>query len=182
MDIAIVGLSSTTHDLAPFGTDWEMWGLPWDDGYWYQYDRLFEMHDLRLLKEFPEARPVNYIERLKEIDVPLYMQESYFPNVIRYPIEDVDPYINSSIGYMLAMAIMCQPNRIGIWGVDMASDDEYGYQKPNAEYLIGMARGKGIEVIIPDESPLCKFYGKGIRFGSHYPHYIERYGKLADVH
>jgi len=32
-----------------------------------------------------------------------------------------------------------------VYGVDMKADDEYGYQKPNMEYLIGLARGKGIQ-------------------------------------
>jgi hypothetical protein len=48
------------------------------------------------------------------------------------------------------------------------------------EYLIGLARGRGIEVTIPDESPLCKFNGKGIKFGKdHLPEYVDRYGWLG---
>lgn len=61
----------------------------------------------------------------------------------------------------------------------MAADDEYGYQRPNCEYLIGLARGRGIKVVIPDESPLCKFQDTGIKFGKATATYIERYGWLG---
>jgi hypothetical protein len=43
--------------------------------------------------------------------------------------------------------------------VDMRADEEYSYQRANCEYLIGLARGKGIKVHIPEVSPLLKFSG-----------------------
>ncbi len=181
MDIAIVGLSPTTHNQAPFGDpDWEVWGLPWDEGFWIYYDRLFEMHDIRLIEKDNSRRPSDYIERLKNIDAPLYMQESYFETAIAYPFHEVPTeYFNSSIAYMLAMAIVEEPEKIGIYGVDMKGDDEYGYQKPNIEYLIGLAEGRGIKVLIPDESPLMKFQSEGIMFADFYPNYVGRYGWLG---
>lgn len=181
MGIAIVGLSPTTHNQTPLGDPgWDIWGLPWDEGYWVHYDRLFEMHDMRLIDNDNNRRPKDYLERLQEIEVPLYMQEKYYSNVTAYPFDDVPTdYFNSSIAYMLALAIAENPNKIGIYGVDMKGDDEYGYQKPNIEYLIGLAEGKGIEVIIPDESPLMKFNGEGIMFADFYPKYVGRYGWLG---
>ncbi len=139
------------------------------------------MHDMRLLGQRKEG----YLQRLKEVDVPLYMQEAYIDTATRYPLEQVaeitGAYWNSSIGYMLALAIHEGVDRIGVWGVDMKADDEYGYQRPNCEYLIGLARGKGIDVVIPEESPLCKFQGDGIKFLSGSPTYIDRYGWLGHV-
>lgn len=177
MAVAIVGLSPSTHSQAPFNdSDWEIWGLPWDEGHWIHYDRLFEMHDIRLLEN--EHRPADYMERLQDLDVPLYMQEEYFEGATRYPYERVPQYINSSIAYMMALAIAEGHEKIGIYGVDMKGDDEFGYQRPNIEYLIGLAEGMGIEVIIPEESPLLKFQGEGIMFGNTYPQYVGRYGRL----
>jgi hypothetical protein len=182
MAVAIIGLSPTTHNQAPFGDEeWELWGLPWDEGYWVHYDRLFEMHDMRLLEKENSRRPSGYLDRLREVDVPLYMQEEYFPSAIKYPFEMTAQYINSSIAYMLALAIYEGHEKIGIYGVDMKAEDEYGYQKPNIEYLIGLAEGQGIEVIIPKESPLLKFNGEGIMFANTYPKYVGRYGWLGDV-
>lgn len=155
--------------------------MPWDEGYWIRCSRLFEMHDLRLIGQRGKA----YMERLAGLGVPLYMQKAYFEQAQEYPFDMVAAvtgrYWNSSIGYMLALAIAEGVDRIGLWGVDMKGDDEYGYQRPNCEYLIGLARGRGIDVVIPDESPLCKFQGEGIRFLSTSPAYVGCYGWLGDV-
>lgn len=186
MKVAIIGLSPTTHGLAPWrDPSWEKWGLPWDVGYWRVMDRLFEMHDMRLLESEHSKRKDGYLGAIADAGVPLYMQEAYGGmNAIRYPFEAVAEtigaaYWNSSIAYAMALAIHEGAEEIGIYGVDMKGDDEYGYQKPNMEYLVGLARGKGIKVTIPDESPLCKFQGSGIKFYSHNPTYIDRYGWLG---
>lgn len=183
--IAIVGLSPATHHMAPWGDpDWEIWGLPWDEGYWPYMDRLFEMHDMRLLESEHSRRKDGYFDRLKDCGVPLYMQSADDSiGSIAYPFDDVAEttgyYWNSSIAYALAMAIHEGATEIGIFGVDMKGDDEYGYQRPNLEYLIGLAIGKGIKVYIPDESPLCKFQPTGIKFFDHEPTYVGRYGWLG---
>lgn len=183
MKVAIVGLSPASHDLAPWDDpSWKKWGLPWDEGYWVRLDRCFEMHDMRLLESEHCKRPSGYMDRLLSLDN-LYMQHSYWPGARRFPFEEVaqttGPYWNSSIAYMLAMAIHEGAEEIGIYGVDMKGEDEYGYQRPNMEYLIGLARGKGIKVHIPDSSPLCKFQPSGIKFFDHVPTYSGRYGWLG---
>lgn len=175
LKVAIVGMSPSCRD-APWGDPaWEKWGLPWHDGYWPKYDRLFEMHDKRLLESAHSKRPDGYMARLAESLV--FTQDNY-------PFAEVAEtigaaYWNSSIAYALALAIHEGAEEIAIFGVDMKGDDEYGYQKPNMEYLIGLARGKGIAVHIPQDSPLCKFQPAGIRFYEHNPIYIDRYGWLG---
>lgn len=145
-------------------------------------DRHFEMHDLRLLDSRHSKRENGYIERLQECDR-LYMQEDYFPGAVRYPFEEVAKttgyYWNSSIAYALALAIHEGAEEICIHGVDMKGDDEYGYQKPNMEYLIGLAIGRGIKVHVPDSSPLLKFNPVGVKFFEHVPTYVDRYGWLG---
>lgn len=184
--VAIVGLSPT-HDDAPFyDLDWDKWGLPWDDGYWVHYNRLFEMHDIDLLRKPESYRKQGYIEWLKDEvapATPVYMQDKYFDGAVAYPVTQVahtigKDYFNSSIAYMIALAIHENYDRIGIWGCDLTDDEEYAYQRPNAEYLIGLARGKGIDVYIPEESYLTRFSSKGIKLGSMEPHYPSRYGFL----
>lgn len=176
--VAIIGLSPSTHDQAPWGDpSWEKWGLPWDSA-WPQMDRLFEMHDIRLLRSVHSKRPEWYIDRLKESCVPVYMQEAYFPGATKYPFE-IARYYNSSVAYAMALAIHEGAEEIGLWGVDMADGEEYTYQRPNMEYLIGLAEGKGVKVHIPKESHLCRFAGEGIKFYNHNPVYIDRYGWLG---
>ena len=147
-------------------------------------DRHFEMHDWKLLNSEHSRRKPDYFDRLRELDC-IYMQEPYesVPNAKAYPFDEVAKsigayYFNSSIAYPFALAIHEGAEEIGLWGVDMDAGEEYAYQRPNMEYLIGIARGKGIKVHIPDESPLCKFRGTGIRFYNHEPVYRDRYGNL----
>ena len=183
MKVAILGLSPTTHMLGMVRLEgWEMWGLPWDEEAWPYLTRAFEMHDMRLLESAHCRRRPGYFDRLQEMPC-LYMQESYWPTVERYPFEAVaesvgQAYWNSSIAYAMALAIHEGASEIGVYGVDMKGDDEFGYQKPNMEYLVGVARGKGIKVSIPDASPLCKFQ-QGAKFYNHTPEYVGRYGWLG---
>jgi hypothetical protein len=185
MKVAVLGLSPTTHDLAPLNDpDWEVWGLPWDRQAWPYMSRVFEMHDLRLLESVHSRRSSGYLEFLSDIGCPLYMQDDSLPGATAYPFEAVaetigEYYFNSSVAYALALAIHDGAEEIAIYGVDMKADDEYGYQKPNMEYLIGIARGRGIKVTIPEASPLCKFQNTGIRFYDHVPTYHKRYGWLG---
>ena len=178
MKVVINGMGPTKFKGRP-DEGFELWGLPWDTQY-VNYDRLFEMHDIRLIEVESSRRPEGYIETLKECSVSLYMQEKYFPNVTAYPFNEMEiDYFNSSIAYMIALAIHEKAEFIGVYGVDMQANDEYFYQKPNVEYLLGLAKGKGIEIKLPSESPLLKFCGDGILFATQYPTYVGRYGRLG---
>ena len=189
--VAVVGLAPSTHDDAPYeDPDWEVWGLPWDEERWPYFDRLFDIHPLECIRAAtPSFYRYGYEDRLKEIRH-LYMQQAYadIPNAIEYPLKEVSAlvgdYYNSSIAYMLALAIYEKVDRIGIWGVDMAAQGEPGHaneyrdERPNCEYLIGFAKAKGIEIYLPDECPLLKF-GGSFPLGTVIPNYGHRYGYLA---
>ena len=193
MNIAICGMAQ--HDKSEVDNfNGEIWGLPWDEGRWPFFDRYFEIHPLDLLRKPEAQRRDGYEERLKSLPI-LYMQEAYedIPNAIRYPVEKVVDnlgfdYFNSSIAYLMGMALLEGAGKIGIWGVDMADLEpvpgdpsyisEFAYQRPNMEYLIGLARGRGVDVYIPERSPLAKFHGEGIPLGLMYPSYPQRYGYL----
>ena len=177
--IAILGLADSTRNKAPYkDSSWELWGLPWDEEIKFYLDRAFEMHPLDFSNSL--NRPNRSEASLREVDIPLYMQESYseIPNSIAYPLDDVieitGDYFNSSIAYMLGLAILEKVDRIGIWGVDMDGDGEFGYQRPNTEYFIGFARGMGIDVFVPKESSLLTFGSEG--GGVHTKNWNGRYG------
>lgn len=65
-------------------------------------------------------------------------------------------YFCSSIAYMIAHAILLEPEEIGLWGVDLAEDGEYVTQRPNVEWWLGFAEGRGIKVTVAKESALLK--------------------------
>ena len=127
--VAIVGLAPSTHDDAPYeAPDWEVRGLPWDEERWPYFDRLFDIHPLECIrKATPSFYRDGYEERLRELENPLYMQEDYvdIPNAIEYPLSEVSnlvgDYYNSSIAYMLALAIFEEYDKIGIWALTWIS-------------------------------------------------------------
>ena len=190
--VAIVGLSPSTHDDAPYeDPDWEVWGLPWDNDRYPHFDRLFDIHPLECIREAtPSFYQPGYEDRLRELGVPLYMQQAYpdIPNAIEYPLKVVSnlvgDYYNSSIAYMLGLAIFEYPDKIGVWGVDMDGPGEPGHaneyrdERPNCEYLLGFAKAKGIEIYLPEKCPLLKFGGE-FPLGTVIPNYGHRYGYLA---
>jgi hypothetical protein len=166
-NIAIVGSAESTRDLAPFGDmSWEIWGLAWRR--YPRVDLLFEIHDPVLWSGYA---PATYRDELAASAVPVYMRTPHddIPAAIRYPLEHIAAELSprgaadvwtSSIAYMLALAI-AELGRdgggsIGLYGVDMALEGEYAYQRTACEYLIGLARGRGITVLIPEQSTLCR--------------------------
>ena len=53
--------------------------------------------------------------------------------------------------------------KIALYGIDMSRSEEYRDQRPSCEYFIGVARGMGIDVFVPEESSLLRsafLYGK----------------------
>jgi hypothetical protein len=104
------------------------------------------------------------------------MPGPYLTDAEVYPFDEVEQttgdYWCSSIAYMFALALHEGAEEIALYGVDMRGDnDEYAYQRPNMEYLIGLARGRGVLVTLPDACSLCKFVSP------HDRDYDGRYGR-----
>jgi len=68
--------------------------------------------------------------------------------------DDFGRNLSGSIAYLLALAINERPDIIELYGIDMASDGEYGTMRENVLYWIGLARGRGINVEISPGSSL----------------------------
>jgi len=93
---------------------------------------------------------------MQEHDFEIQMQEKFpfIPSSEKYPLEIYAQwfgrrYFRSSFDYMMAMAIMEGYEEIGIYGFEMASNTEWGHQRPSAEYWIGRAEGMGIKIREP---------------------------------
>lgn len=192
-NIAILGKCSSSRHHSPMGmTDWEMWCLAWDPT--PVVDRLFEIH--ANWREFhgEGSEDAGFHRRwLMGQKVPVYMNEVHedIPTSVRFPLEEVTaligkskcghPFLESSIAFMVALAMLeyaqtKEPMRIGLWGIDMEVGTEYGYQKPNLLYLIGMARGMGIKVYTPPVSQLFKS-----AFGELYGHWTDAQRKAQEA-
>jgi len=170
--VAIVGC--TEHrDEAPYDDDsWEIWGvnnlfLSMPGKRW---TRWFDLHHFEFRgkwlrrgdETFRGMRVDQYLQALAALGVPVYMQAPcpLVPTAVEYPIRQIvaqfGNYFTNTISYQIALALHEGFRVIGLYGVDLAVDTEYHWQRPSCEYFIGIARGRGVEVIIPDRSDLLK--------------------------
>ena len=168
--VAIVGFASNTLHLVPwFDPEFEIWGMNQAHlSFPRRADRWFEMHQ-------PEAtadvRDPEYLNFLKNCPIPVYMIQQYdeYPTSLRYPIEDAINYVGqdyfmSSVAFMLVLAAMEGIEEVHLYGINLAIGDEYFYEKPNCEFIIGLLRGRGIRVYVPQASALLKQFR---RYGYH---------------
>lgn len=167
--VAIVGFSDTSRDLAPHGDPtFECWGL----GSLYRFvatgkrfDRWFEVHREEHLAEVHKETLAEFHRFLATFPGPVYMTspDERFPTAVRLPIEDLTAlafggidvgnpsraYWTNTVAYMVAMAILEGFREIHLFGVDMVNAEEYLTQRPGVTYVLGVAVGRGIRVVLP---------------------------------
>ncbi len=145
-------------------------------------DRLFEIHREEWFRRGSIPEHEAYWDWLKSghgCQVVMQGVHPEVPNSVEYPfdavVEDVfghlwrqmgkgvvrEKYFTSSFSYMCALAIHEGFERIELYGIEMVTGTEYGQQKASAELMIGIALGRGIDVVLPMESTMClaKLYG-----------------------
>lgn len=161
MKIAIVGTAESTRGAAPYGDDsWQIWSLGANIHAIPRYDRWFELHHQRVLEACGAWQQL--YPKLKQAGEKLTIghPNPNLPDAKLIPLEELmtayGKYFTSSIAWMIAMAIHEKPTEIGIWGVEMQGDGEYAHQKPCCEYFLGMAKGMGIKVYVPEQSTLLR--------------------------
>lgn len=200
--IAIVGFSQSSRDLAPYNDpDFEIWGCNHVYRFIPKGDVWFELHNHEeLAVKYGEHWP-KYKEWLQEQTMPIYMQEAYpeFPSSVKFPLDEivekfsfVESYkpegdsarqerkrasFQSTLSYMLALALLNEPlpEEIHIYGVDMIIDSEWGFQRHNLYWFMGIAQGLGVKVVIPEECALLK-EGKCALYA--YEHSTHKYATL----
>lgn len=158
----IIGFAESSRHLAPYDDDsWEIGAMNQLYRHIPRADIWFECHKRNdfLSDQVPGT---DYLAWLRNCPIPIMMldEAADITSSVRMPIESwVESYGNyfySTISYMLAYALDGKYEEIGIWGVDLAHDSEYEYQKPSAEYLLGIAKGRGVKITIAPQSALLK--------------------------
>lgn len=162
--VAIVG-GAPSRQYAPYDDpSWEIWGLGTDRHRLPRADRWFEMHSVpQLIRYYDKIRGGKYaahIRFLRQLKCPVYMQQVHpaIPNSVVYPLDavlkDCGRCFSSSVSYMLGLAIHERFDAIGMWGVNMTSKQEYTHQWAGVQYLLALARERGIHVYLPDDCPI----------------------------
>jgi len=183
--VAIVGMAATSCSLAPYEEEGvEIWGLNEAHAFsWMKRaDRWFQIHATESWKRYIAKRDVRgHFDWLKknEWDIPIYMQyyHELVPKSIGYPLHEVIEqvfhnfrrgnekvkYFTSTLAYMMGIAILENFERIEIYGFEMSDEIEYVKQKACAEFWIGNAMGRGIEIYTP---PNCQILWSALYGGN----------------
>lgn len=168
----------------------EVWGMAHHDNIIEKATRCFEAHSPEIVWEHGGNQHVN---RLKWIanniglttayDWPMKLGKDhkvYTPKmlvadgVIRNRAQDwnndgspIDetPYIESSIGYILACGLKSSWDNLYLYGINMDGSDEYSYQRPNIAYFIGKYEGRGTKVHLPPKCGLLNSQWTGRVYG-----------------
>jgi hypothetical protein len=158
--VAIVGFAMSSAMAAPFNDPtYSIWGMNQLYRHIPRADRWFEIHHnwhehvvdgtdhLGWLQSFPG--PVYNSARIPQV-----------PNSVLFPRRECEEigtnYWTSSIAFMIALAIRDGFTTIELYGIDLIVGEEYAYQKPCAEFWIGIANGRGITVGTHRNSALLK--------------------------
>jgi len=153
--------------------DWDIWCC--SPGAWSaspRITRFFELH--RWEPGAPWFSP-EYCQFLRDFKGPVYVGGSIpeIKNAVLYPIDRIEEkfssyFLTSSLALMMALAIdeieevRKQPSHdseddvIGLWGVDMAANEEWAYQKPGCQFFVLEAMRRGIGVYLPPESDVMR--------------------------
>jgi hypothetical protein len=159
--IAIVGTAPSSCADAPYDDEsWEIWTLGANVESGKRISKLFELHTQFVLEEAGSWNGLFPYLKKHGKDVVLGHANPQLPDATPFPKDEIvakyGNYFTSSIAWMIAYAIMQEPDAIGLWGIDMMGNEEYGNQRPCCEYLLGIARGKNIIIAMADESPLLR--------------------------
>lgn len=124
-------------------------------------------------------RPAGHLEWLKSRATPVYLQQGRpdWPSSRTFPREAVlaywakfwpwrvdrqgivtpgKDYEVSTPAWMYMWAVMEGFTEIHIYGVHLATEWEYIQQRPNLEFLIGVAAGLGVKTVLPTAVPICQ--------------------------
>lgn len=155
---------------------WLIWACsPGAYGRVERCDAYFELHRWEPGK--PWFSP-EYCQFLREFKGPVYTGGHVpdLPTGEVFPIKEIEAeftsyFLTSSLSMMFALALHKlaefdrardaagmdkEKHTIGMWGVDMAASEEYGYQRAGCQFFILEALRRGVEVYVPPESDLLR--------------------------
>lgn len=164
LKIALIGTAPSSRMLAPFNDPtWTIWSCSPGNahGQLPRVDAWFEIHGNML---WPENKHYGepYLKWLSEQQFPIYMQDqSFLPQAIPLPMAELvrefgSDFFTSSFTWMMAMAMKKGAKEIALYGIDMASRDEYILQRPGFYFFKYMAEQRGIKVSAPHESDIMQ--------------------------
>jgi hypothetical protein len=157
--IALVG-SAATVGLTPwYDPTWEIWAHATCYPYCKRVDRYFDLHPWEWISNKPMP---GYLAWLKSLMTPIYMQRKFrdVPASVRFPRERVmaeyPRYFTNHVAWMTALALSEGVTHLGFFGIHYALDEEHKKQRAGCEFWMGVAIGRGVQIVNPEGSPLLR--------------------------
>lgn len=163
LKVALIGTAPSSRMLAPYNDPtWQIWGCsPGNMNTLPRVDVWFELHSNLLWPEH-ESYGKPYIEWLKVQPFPVWMQDQVqVPRAMVFPKDEIvaefgDSFFTSSFAWMMALAMKQGASEIALYGIDMASRDEYIRQRPGFYFFRYLAEKRGIKITAPNESDIMQ--------------------------
>lgn len=164
--LAIVGTASTWKEAPYDSDDYDIWGLNGLHGFFgtpdspakaSDFDLWFNIHDIEGVR-----KQETHMAFLNSGKVPVVMKEHYseVPKSIKYPWQQIlnryRHYHESTFSWLVCLAMEMGYKQIDWYGTHLSSEDEYRNQRPNLEYYIGLAEGRGIKIDIPSDADILQ--------------------------
>jgi hypothetical protein len=161
--LALVGSAPSSRTLAPFqDKSWFIWACSPPNADLPRIDLWFELHgDLGWPENADWAAP--YLQWLNSRPFPVFAQDqSYIPRAWTFPYQDLiarfsERFFTSTFAWQIAYALT-KPNikEIALYGIDMATQDEWARQKPHFHHFLDLATRAGIKITAPHESDILQ--------------------------
>jgi len=164
--LALVGTAPSSRLLAPYNDQsWTIWACsPGNMNTIPRYDAWWEIHGNLLFPE-NESYGKPYIEWLSKLQAPVFVLNNYynFPTTTIVPWWDLireeefgEDFFTSSFSWMMAEGMRQGATEIQLFGIDMASRDEYILQRPGFYHFRREARRRGVQINAPHESDIMQ--------------------------
>jgi len=174
--IGIVGANIREEQLKEYEDEYELWAV---NNLFQRFKKIrwgkyFDIHDFsKVDSEFYSRRGFNYYPIDSDITVKTYLEGLNNLTCIKFLKRKIDlikdyaifpfdalikkygEYFGCSFAWLTAFAIKQDPDEIGYFGTVLGGN-EYYYQRPSTEYLIGIAKGLGIKIFNHQTSNLLK--------------------------
>jgi hypothetical protein len=163
LKVACIGTAPSSRMLAPFADpSWQIWACsPGNQGVFPRVDVWFELHCNLLWPDYKHyGEP--YIKWLSEQKFPVYMQDqSFLSNALTFPAEELKKefgvyHFTSTFAWMMAFAIYKGAKEVALYGIDMASHEEYLAQRAGAYHFFEEGAKRGCRVWAPFESDIMQ--------------------------
>lgn len=172
--VVIVGSNQLTRHLIDWDQDADYWLFNEAAGHdWAKtVTGVFQMHSPAIWRNGANVNdPGHYQWLTQPHNYPIYMMDKNedVPASVQYPLDDicqallpniarksgeVVKHFTSSASYAIALAIYYQYDIIELVGIEMVSGTEYAHQRDGVTFWLGVAVGRGINVVLQDQSLL----------------------------